>query len=177
MRLHSLSLVIGGAASGKSAYAEHLVAEGGAAKVYIATAEAHDAEMAAKIAAHKAARAGQGWRTVEAPHDPAAVIAKLAPSEVALLDCATLWLTNVLLDGRKWDLEAETLIEVMTEAEAPVVVVSNEVGQGIVPETALGRDFCNAQGVLNQRLAAAAGLVVQVTAGLPVVLKGEASWG
>ena len=171
MRLPSLSLVIGGTASGKSAFAEGLVHQSGLAKVYLATAEALDAEMQIKIDSHREARAGQGWRTVEAPRDPAPPLAQLEAEEVALFDCATLWLTNVMLDGRDWEDEADQLIEVMTLTVAPVVVVTNEVGQSIVPDTKLGRQFQRAQGVLNQRLAAEADLVVLVTAGLPTVLK------
>ena len=172
MALPALTLVIGGAASGKSAEAEALVRRQPGARVYIASAEAHDDEMRAKIAAHRAARSGDGWRTVEAPLDVAGAVAALREGEVALFDCATFWLTNQMLGGHDWADEAERLLAALREAKAPVVVVSNETGQGIVPETRLGRQFRQAQGELNQRIAAQAGLVIAVMAGLPLVLKG-----
>ncbi|QBX99625.1 bifunctional adenosylcobinamide kinase/adenosylcobinamide-phosphate guanylyltransferase [Rhodophyticola sp. CCM32] len=172
MPLPSLSLVIGGASSGKSAFAERLVRHSDLAKVYLATAQAFDADMQARIEAHRKARAGQGWRTVEAPLEVAPALATLETEEIALVDCATLWLSNVMLAGLDWADQADQLIEVMLQTEAPVVVVSNEVGQGIVPDTRLGRDFRDAQGRMNQHMAAKAGLVVQVTVGLPHVLKG-----
>lgn len=174
MTLSALTLVIGGAASGKSAQAEALVRGTTGARVYIATAQAFDDEMRAKIAAHQALRAGDGWRTVEAPVDVVAAVQALAPDEVALLDCATLWLSNLMLADRDWRAEADRLIAALAACRAPVVVVSNETGQGIVPENALARAFRQAQGELNQRLAGNAGLVMAVIAGLPLVLKGEA---
>jgi adenosylcobinamide kinase/adenosylcobinamide-phosphate guanylyltransferase len=171
MPLKKLSLVLGGAASGKSAFAEGLVGASGRRRVYIATAQALDAEMAAKIAAHRAAR-GPDWRTIEAPLDPAAALATVAADEVALIDCATLWLSNLMLGGDDVTAAEARLVQALAHCPAPVVVVSNEVGQGLVPETALGRAFRNAQGGLNRRLAARADLVVAVIAGLPLVLKG-----
>ena len=171
MNPKKFTFVVGGAASGKSAHAESLVLGAGGTPVYIATAEAHDAEMAAKIAAHREARAGRGWRTVEAPLDVAEVLKAATGGEVVLLDCATLWLTNVMLAGRDVEAEADRLLDALSACAAPVVVVSNEVGAGIVPETSLGRRFRAAQGRLNQRLAAAADHVVTVIAGLPLVLK------
>jgi len=174
MALPGLTLVIGGAASGKSAQAEALVRAVSGTRVYIATAQAFDDEMRAKIAAHQTLRAGDGWRTVEAPFDVAAAIRALAPSEVALLDCATFWLSNQMLADRDWRTEADQLIDALKRSRAPVVVVSNETGQGIVPENALARAFRQAQGELNQNLAAEAELVMAVMAGLPLVLKGEA---
>jgi adenosylcobinamide kinase/adenosylcobinamide-phosphate guanylyltransferase len=172
--LQSLSLILGGASSGKSAYAEGLCAASGRPRAYLATAEARDAEMAARIARHRAARGG-GWRNVEAPRDAAGALRGARPEEVVLLDCATLWLSNVMLDGGA-DLgaEVEGLLAALAACRAPCVVVSNEVGLGIVPDTALGRRFRDAQGALNQRIAARAGLVVLVAAGLPLVLKGAA---
>jgi adenosylcobinamide kinase/adenosylcobinamide-phosphate guanylyltransferase len=171
MVLDRLSLVLGGAASGKSAFAERLVREAGGAPVYLVTAEARDGEMAAKIAAHRAAR-GPGWRLVEAPLEPGVALAAAGAREAVLMDCATLWLSNHLLaDGDLAAAEAR-LMAGLDACPAPVVIVSNEVGGGLVPETALGRRFRAAQGGLNQRLAARAGLVVMVIAGLPLVLKG-----
>jgi adenosylcobinamide kinase/adenosylcobinamide-phosphate guanylyltransferase len=172
MSLPGLTLVIGGAASGKSAHAEALVRDQGGQRVYIATAQAFDDEMRAKIAAHQKMRAGDGWRTVEAPFDIVGALSGLGSGDVVLLDCATFWLTNLLLAERDWQAEADALIAALKACPAPVVVVSNETGQGIVPENALARRFREAQGQLNQRLAAEAGLVVAVMAGLPLVLKG-----
>lgn len=175
--LPALSVVIGGARSGKSALAERLVLGSGRAPVYLATAEAWDDEMAARIGAHRAARQGAGWRTVEAPRDLAAVLAGAAPGEAVLLDCATLWLTNVMLGGADLAAVEAELSAALAACPAPVVVVTNEVGLSIVPENALARAFRDAQGRLNQRLAAEAGLVVAVWAGLPLVLKGALPGG
>lgn len=170
--LSHLSLVIGGARSGKSGLAERLVSGTGLARRYIATAEAWDDEMRDRIARHRADR-GAGWITVEAPLDLAAALAEARSGEVVLIDCATLWLTNHLLADHDLDREGERLITAIATCAAPVVVVSNEVGWGIVPENALARAFRDAQGRLNQRIAAEAGLVVGVMAGLPMVLKGQ----
>lgn len=172
MQLSPITLVIGGAASGKSAFAEGLVRRSGLAKVYLATAEAHDDEMAEKIALHRERRAGQGWRTVEAPHDLAQALAQIEAEEIALVDCMTLWLSNLMLEDANIDEEVEVLADVLDQLPAPVVLVSNDVAGGVVPDTRLGRRFQQVQGRLNQLLATQADLVVQVTAGLPVVLKG-----
>lgn len=140
--------------------------------VYIATAQAFDDEMRERIARHKADR-GTAWRTIEAPHDLAGALAEANAEEAVLVDCATLWLTNRMLDEA--DLEAETgaLLDALAACLVPVIVVSNEVGQGIVPENALARRFRDAQGRLNQALAAQADLAVLIAAGLPLVLKGQ----
>ncbi len=171
MPLQKLTVVLGGAASGKSAYAEGLVTGSGRPRAYIATAEAWDPEMEGKIARHRKAR-GPGWRTLEAPREVAGTLGGISPKEAVLLDCATLWLTNLMLaDADLAACEAE-LFEALDACPAPVVVVSNEIGLGVVPDTPLGRRFREAQGGLNQRLAAKADLVVFVAAGLPLVLKG-----
>lgn len=169
--LPPLSLVIGGARSGKSALAERLVTATGRPRRYIATAEAWDDEMRARIAQHRADR-GAGWITAEAPLDLCAALAAAAPGEAVLVDCATLWLTNHLLAEHDLEAEATSLLTALAACPAPVVMVSNEVGWSIVPENALARRFRDAQGRLNQRLATQAGLVVAVMAGLPLVLKG-----
>jgi adenosylcobinamide kinase/adenosylcobinamide-phosphate guanylyltransferase len=169
--LAPLTLVLGGARSGKSRLAEGLVRWSGLSPVYIATAQAWDEEMAARIAAHRTDR-GPGWRTVEAPLDLAAPLAGAAAGEAVLIDCATLWLTNVMLGGGDVAAAETGLLAALAACAAPVVVVSNEVGLGIVPDNALARAFRDAQGRLNQRLAAQAGLVVFVAAGLPLVMKG-----
>lgn len=170
--LPPLTLVIGGARSGKSAFAEHLITGSNRPRRYIATAEAWDEEMRDRIARHRQDR-GTGWTTVEAPLDLAAALTDVRPDEAILVDCATLWLTNHLLADH--DLAAETthLLAALTACPAPVVIVSNETGWGIVPENALARRFRDEQGRLNQRLAAASALVVTVIAGLPMVLKGQ----
>lgn len=150
-----------------------MVRQCGLAKVYIATAEAHDGEMNEKIASHRSRRVGQGWRTVEAPHETSHELAQIEPGEVALVDCITFWLTNLMIDDGDWDEELDILIDVLVQMRAPVVLVSNDVSGGIVPENDLARAFQRAQGEVNQRLAAQADLVVHVTAGLPQILKGQ----
>lgn len=169
-----LSLVVGGARSGKSSLAERLVRASGLPRTYIATAEAWDDEMADRIARHRDDR-GADWHTVEAPRDLAGALA--GAQGAVLIDCATLWLTNVMLGGadRGADLGAEVsaLLAALAAHPGPVVVVSNEVGWGIVPENALARAFRDEQGRLNQQIAAAADLVLGVMAGLPMVLKGR----
>jgi adenosylcobinamide kinase/adenosylcobinamide-phosphate guanylyltransferase len=168
--LPKLSLVLGGARSGKSGLAERLVSATGRPRHYIATAEAWDDEMRARIALHHRQR-GPDWVTHEAPRDVAAVLALVPSGAVVLLDCATLWLTNVLLAEGDIPGESAALIAACLACPAPVVVVSNEVGWGIVPDNKLARAFRDHQGRLNQQLAAAAGLVVGVMAGLPMILK------
>lgn len=166
-----ISLVLGGARSGKSAWAERLAADA-ARRVYIATAQAGDDEMAARIAAHRARR-GAGWRTVEAPLDLAAAIRAHARADTHILvDCITLWLSNLLLAGRDAPAAIEELAALLAVAEGRIVLVANEVGLGIVPDNALARRFRDLAGQANQRLAAVADRVVFVAAGLPLVLKG-----
>jgi len=170
--LPSLSLVVGGAASGKSAFAERLVARSERPRAYIATAQSFDAEMEAKITDHRERR-GPDWRTVEAPFDVTEALVGAGAGEVVLFDCATFWLTNHLLAEHDIVTKERHLLAALTSCAAPVVVVSNEVGAGIVPENALSRQFRNAQGRLNQRLAEVSDVVVTVIAGLPLVLKGN----
>jgi adenosylcobinamide kinase / adenosylcobinamide-phosphate guanylyltransferase len=164
--------VIGGARSGKSSFAEGLVTGTGRPRLYIATAEAWDDEMRARIAQHQSDRGGN-WTTVEAPLDLAVALAAASRDEAVLVDCATLWLTNHLLAGHDLPTETARLIDALAACLAPVVIVSNETGWGIVPENALARRFRDEQGRLNQRLATKADLVVTVIAGLPMVLKGN----
>jgi len=173
MTLQNLTLVLGGASSGKSAHAETLVTATGRPRVYIATAEAWDAEMTAKIARHRAQR-GPAWRTLEAPRDLPAALATVTAEEAVLIDCATLWLTNLLLAEADLAAAETALLAAIAACPAPVVIVSNEVGQGIVPDNALARRFRNAQGGLNRRLAAEAATVTAVLAGLPLTLKSPA---
>ena len=170
--LPALTLVIGGARSGKSTFAEGLVTATDRPRRYIATAEAWDDEMRDRIARHRQDRGGD-WLTVEAPLDLSSAHAAATGSEVVLIDCATLWLTNHLLADHDLGQETAALVTALATCAAPVIIVSNETGWGIVPENALARRFRDEQGRLNQRLAAEAGLVVTVIAGLPLVLKGQ----
>lgn len=170
--LPKLSFILGGASSGKSAFAEGLVKQSGAAKVYLATAEVYDTEMEAKVAAHLAMR-GEGWRTIEAPRDLDDALNSVKAEEVLLLDCATMWLSNHMMAESDLAAATEGLVSALKTCKGRVVVVSNEVGMGVVPDNALARKFRDAQGKLNQRLAREADLVVFVVAGLPSVLKGS----
>jgi len=164
---------MGGARSGKSRHAEAFVEAAAAAGTYCATAEAGDAEMAARIAAHRDRR-GAFWRTVEAPLALAdTVIAQAAPERPLLIDCLTLWLSNLMMADMPIDEECATLRAALRDANGPIVLVANEVGLGLVPETPLGRHFRDAAGRLNQEIAAIADRVVFVAAGLPLMLKGE----
>ncbi len=172
--LPRLTLILGGARSGKSRYGESLI-EGslkdGERAVYLATAEAGDAEMTARIAEHKQRR-GRAWRTVEEPLDLTGAIARHAgPASPVLVDCLTLWLSNVMAADRDAGAEISSLIAVLGGVAGPVVLVSNEVGQGIVPANALARFFADNAGRMNQAVAAAAGRVVLMSAGLPLILK------
>jgi adenosylcobinamide kinase / adenosylcobinamide-phosphate guanylyltransferase len=169
--LSSLTVIVGGARSGKSAFAEALVTASGRPRRYVATAEAWDDEMRQRIAEHRRQR-GNDWITVEAPLDLPAALATARSDEVVLIDCATLWLTNHMSADHDIPAETERLLRAIAACPAPVLVVSNETGWGIVPENALARRFRDEQGRLNQRLAREAGLVVTVIAGLPMVLKG-----
>jgi adenosylcobinamide kinase / adenosylcobinamide-phosphate guanylyltransferase len=170
-----LTLVLGGARSGKSRYAESLIVDLPPAFnppwVYIATAQAGDEEMAARIEAHRARR-GPQWKIVEAPHEIAEAVVLAQPRPV-LIDCLTLWLSNMMLTGSDIDAEIARLERVLQAAAAPVVLVANEVGSGIVPDNALGRRFRDLQGTLNQRIATRADRVVLMVAGLPLAIKGD----
>ena len=168
--LPQLTLVLGGARSGKSGFAERLVRHHGGTRAYFATAQAWDDEMRDRIARHRQDR-GDDWHTIEAPLDLAGALAQVR-TQVVLVDCATLWLSNHLLAEHDLEAEAHRLRGAIQGCGCPVVVVSNEVGWSIVPDTALGRAFRDAQGRLNQQLAQDARLVVGVMAGLPMVLKG-----
>ena len=172
-QLPPLTLVLGGARSGKSRFAERLIESAAAAGTYCATAEAGDAEMAARIAAHRARR-GNFWRTIEAPLAlPPTIIEAAAIDRPLLIDCLTLWLSNLLLAGNCIEAETATLAAALREAAGPVVLVANEVGLGLVPETPLGRRFRDEAGRLNQEIAGLADRVVFVAAGLPLMLKGS----
>lgn len=166
--------ILGGAASGKSAWAEQLVESRGRPMVYLATGRVLDDEVAAKVDIHKNRR-NTRWETVEAPLDLGPTLAQLTAEQVVLIDCATMWLTNHLMAGHDLTVAQDQLLDALRGCAAPWVMVSNEVGQGIVPEHALSRQFREAQGRLNIALAAEAEVAVQVVAGLPSVLKGALS--
>lgn len=171
MTIHRRVLVLGGARSGKSRTAQAIAEAASADRTFVATAQAFDEEMRERISRHRAERDGS-WRTQEAPLElPDAIRAHAGPGKVVLVDCLTLWLSNLLLAERDADGEAERLVRAVGEAAGPLVLVSNEVGQGIVPATPLGRVFRDGQGRLNQRLAEACDAVVFVAAGCPVLLK------
>ena len=168
----SVTLVLGGARSGKSRFAESL-AKG--EKHYIATAQALDDEMRQRIALHQSQR-GAGWTTHEAPLNLEETLAAIdGAGRFILVDCLTLWLSNSMLAERDTEAAAAKLVAQLAKMTSRVVLVSNEVGLGLVPETRLGRDFRDAQGRLNQQVAAIADHVVFVAAGLPFVLKGQIS--
>lgn len=166
------TFVLGGAASGKSAFAETLAERSGKPRLYLATAQAFDAEMRRKIDRHIARRA-DGWTTIEAPVDVVPALGSLSSRQVCLLDCATMWLSNLMLADRDITAAQSDLIDAIRTCAANLVIVSNEVGQGIVPENPLARQFRDAQGRLNIALAAECDVVVQVVAGLPQMLKGK----
>ncbi len=165
--LPRVSFVLGGARSGKSAFAEKLIESAGGG-IYLATAEARDAEMSARIAQHQARR-GNKWRTLESRDD------LLGPLEregrPMLIDCLTLWLSNLMERDADIELESGRLIDCLAATRGPVVLIANEVGLGIVPDNTLARRFRDAAGRLNQQVAACADQVIFVAAGLPLKLK------
>ena len=164
-------LVIGGARSGKSRYAEALAATWNGSKIYFATAEPGDEEMAARIAAHRARR-GRDWRTVTALLNLPDALREYSDKDAfILIDCLTIWLSNVFLAKNDCATAVEDLLEALDHTQGMTVLVSNEVGGGIVPESALARRFRDIAGETNQKVAAIVDEVVLVTAGLPQVLK------
>jgi len=166
----SLTFLLGGARSGKSAHAERLATALPAPWAYIATAQAHDEEMRERIAAH-CARRGEGWRTVDAPLDLAGALETVPAGQPVLVDCLTLWLTNHMLADHDIEAECVRLGAVLSRPGGPWFVVSNEVGLGIVPDNALARRFRDAAGRLNQQVAAQADTVLMMVAGLPLKVK------
>ncbi|MDU8928817.1 bifunctional adenosylcobinamide kinase/adenosylcobinamide-phosphate guanylyltransferase [Alisedimentitalea sp. MJ-SS2] len=165
-----LTLVLGGIASGKSAQAEALVRAANLPMIYLATAQARDAEMKAKIERHQTTR-GPGWKTIEEPLNIADALRNAPADHAILFDCATMWLTNHLLADHDLAAEREGLLSALAACPSQVVVVSNEVGLSGVPDNALARRFANEQGHLNQALAEQAACVIVVTAGLAQTLK------
>ena len=165
-----LTFVLGGARSGKSRYAERLVTAVPGPWTYIATAQAFDAEMQTRIKRHQDGRA-PGWLTVEAPVDMPDALMRAGAAPV-LVDCLTLWLSNLMLGNLNLPAAVAALLAALDGRTAPTVLVSNEVGLGIVPDNALARAFRDEAGRLHQRVAARADRVVLMVAGLPMIVKG-----
>lgn len=165
-----LTLVLGGARSGKSAFAARLALTSGLAPVYVATAEARDAEMAARIERHRRAREAR-WTTVEAPLALARALEDWAsPDRFVVVDCLTLWLTNLLTQGHEAQAARDRLLAALAARRGPVALVSNEVGLGVVPLGELSRRFVDEAGFLHQATAAIADRVVLMVAGRPLEL-------
>ena len=166
-------LVLGGARSGKSRMAEQIVEASGLARFYLATAEAGDEEMRQRIAEHRTRR-DAAWQTLETPIALETALAETArPDRAILVDCLTLWLSNVLLDKADIEQRIAALVSTLKTLPGLITVVSNEVGLGLVPDNALGRSFRDAQGRLNQSVAEICETVIFVAAGLPLALKGK----
>jgi adenosylcobinamide kinase / adenosylcobinamide-phosphate guanylyltransferase len=175
MSLARSLLVLGGARSGKSAYAQRLAEAHGPERLYLATAAAGDEEMAARIARHRADR-GRGWTALEEPIELAAtLLAQARAGRVVVVDCLTLWLSNLMRAGRDPGLALTALADAMGRLTGPAILVSNEVGMGIVPDHKLGRDFRDWQGRANREIGAACDVVIFVAAGFPLQLKPAAS--
>ncbi|PID47773.1 MAG: bifunctional adenosylcobinamide kinase/adenosylcobinamide-phosphate guanylyltransferase [Proteobacteria bacterium] len=171
----SLTLVLGGARSGKSAYAEKRAAETGNTVVYIATAQIHDEAIEKRVALHRETRPAE-WQTVESPLELASNIKQLAAKNVTLLvDCLTMWLTNLLCtdDATRLTQEVESLLQSLSNVDGEIILVSNEVGLGVIPMGALTREYVDTAGKLHQRIAAIADNVVMVVAGIPMEVKGR----
>jgi adenosylcobinamide kinase/adenosylcobinamide-phosphate guanylyltransferase len=167
-------LILGGQRSGKSRHAETLVKNSRLVPVLIATATAGDDEMAARIESHQQGR-GEGWTTIEEPLDLADAIGAASRADRAVLvDCLTLWLSNLMMAERPTEVATAELVAALRQAPGPVVLVSNEVGAGIMPDNPLARRFADAQGRLNQAVAAEADEVVLMVAGIPLAIKGPA---
>ena len=164
-------LVTGGARSGKTAHAQGLVEASGRTPLYLATAQAADGEMAERIARHQAER-GPHWLLCEEPLDlGSALMHESTPDRAILVDCLTLWLSNLMFAGRNVEATTRQLLQVLPALPGPVIFVTNEVGSGIVPDNRLSRDFRDAQGRMNQAFARACDSAVLVVCGLAVVLK------
>lgn len=171
-RLPPVTLVLGGARSGKSAFAEKLVETASPERLYLATGQAWDDEMRRRISSHQARR-GVGWKTVEAPIKLAeALVATTTAGRPVLVDCLTLWVTNLMLGEEDLDAAFDGLSAALPELSAQVVFVSNEVGLGIVPDNAMARAFRDHAGCLHQKIAGLADEVYFVAAGLPLKMKG-----
>jgi adenosylcobinamide kinase/adenosylcobinamide-phosphate guanylyltransferase len=163
-------LITGGARSGKSALAERMTLALGTPALYIATAEAWDGEMADRIARHRARR-GAEWETVAEPTDLVRALTETDGGAPRLVDCVTLWLSNLMLGGHDWEAEVARIADLVPRLSAPVVFVTNEVGSGIVPDNALARAYRDAAGIANQRLADACDELWLCVSGHPLKVK------
>ena len=166
----AIILITGGARSGKSMRAEARAKAFAGKPVYIATAEALDAEMRERIAGHRARRGGE-WIEHETPLELVSALKATDGGGARLIDCLTLWLSNLMHAERDWSKETARLTEALHAQKSPVVLVTNEVGLGIVPDNALARQFRDAAGIMNQMIAQAADEVEFIVAGLPVRVK------
>jgi adenosylcobinamide kinase / adenosylcobinamide-phosphate guanylyltransferase len=174
--MKKITLVIGGCKSGKSRHALHLAEKGASRKIFFATCVPFDEELKERISRHKEERDGT-WKTVDVPVElPEAIGAHDEEGAVLLVDCLTLWINNLLMaseDQRRIDENVTKLMAALSAARCPVILVSNEVGAGIVPENRLARLFRDAAGVANQRIAAQADEVIYMVAGIPMTIKGK----
>ncbi len=167
-----VTFILGGARSGKSSFAEGLIKSSGLDAIYVATGRAWDEEMSVRIDLHKKQR-GSLWRTIEEPLDLLDTLQGVAgEGKAVLVDCLTLWLTNLMMDERNITAETRQLVEALPKLQGSIVLVSNEVGLGIVPENRMARDFRDHAGRLHQAVAQAAATVYFVAAGLPLTMKG-----
>ncbi len=167
------TFIIGGCRSGKSGHALEKAEEITGRRIFIATCIPHDDEMKERVLNHQGERKGRQWETVEAPVLlPEAIVENSKKADVILADCLTLWVSNLFMEEQDTDKAAQDLIQAMHKASCPVILVSNEVGTGIVPENPLARRFRDATGFLNQQVAAAADRVTWMVAGIPVPVKG-----
>jgi len=165
----NITFILGGVRSGKSRYAEQLAECAAHPKIYLATAEPLDSEMAARISAHRKRR-GEGWKTLEIPVEIADAIA--AHEGVIVVDCLTLWLSNLMHKNLDILDYTQQLVSALQATKAAVILVSNEVGQGIIPSNALARQFCDEAGMLHQRMAEVATRVIFMIAGIATIIKG-----
>lgn len=174
MPKHTLTLITGGARSGKSRFAQQIGQQSTTDVLFVATAEAHDDDMATRIARHQAERPTH-WRTLETPRAPAEALRRVEPAALVILDCMTLWVTNLLLaEQSSWaeaEAELDDLVAWHSAGTSELIIVSNEVGLGIVPADPLSRDFREWLGRFNQRVASVADEVYLMVAGLAVELK------
>jgi adenosylcobinamide kinase/adenosylcobinamide-phosphate guanylyltransferase len=169
----AVTLVLGGARSGKTSYAlkaAETAAASGGRLVMIATAEALDDEMRDRIDRHKAER-GDAWHTVEAPLNLPQALLKLQPGDVTVVDCLTLWVNNLMAQERDVKAAVDALLFAAAQVKGPTWLISNEVGMGIVPDNALARRFRDECGRMHQQVAARADHAVLIAAGLPLILK------
>lgn len=166
------TFILGGAASGKSEWAENYILSSELNAIYLATGTVEDDETIFRVKVHKSRR-DERWRTIEEPLELGPVLCDLSPNTPVLIDCATMWLSNQMMAQADLGEATAALLAALKSCPVPWVIVSNEVGHGIVPDNKLARRFREAQGRLNIALAREADLAVMVVAGLPQVLKGE----